>query len=177
VEVTKNEKKRPASSTAGPRYSSLTAMARLSRGVVRLNNSNTHNPVTDDIQKPNNNLTGFIYSTYSAAKRENHRDKSLNNRSNQDEAYASSTIGGSLSQISFEGSKPSSRTDSTYGGGVRGKIRGFSRVSCRNLLRKLSSINRTAFRAFKGRLIFATLTYPTNYPEDPKVCKKHLEAF
>ena len=26
-------------------------------------------------------------------------------------------------------------------------------------------------------MLFITLTYPTDYPEDPEVCKKHLEAF
>ena len=44
-------------------------------------------------------------------------------------------------------------------------------------MRKLASINRSAFRAFKGRLLFVTLTYPTDYPDDPEACKKHLEAF
>ena len=32
------------------------------------------------------------------------------------------------------------------------------------------------FRAFKGRLISITLTYPHQYPEDPEVCKNHLKA-
>jgi hypothetical protein len=41
----------------------------------------------------------------------------------------------------------------------------------------MASISRTAFRAFEGGLLFTTLTYPTDYPEDPEVCKKHLEAF
>ena len=49
-------------------------------------------------------------------------------------------------------------------------------MSRRNLLRKLASINRSAFRAFKGRLLFLTLTYPANYPDDPNLCKQHLEA-
>jgi hypothetical protein len=97
-------------------------------------------------------------------------------RSNQGEAYVCSAIGGSVSQISFEDSELSNRTGYTPSGGIRGKIRGFSRVSRRNLLRLLASINRTAFRAFKGRVIFITLTYPTDYPKDPKVCKGHLEA-
>jgi hypothetical protein len=56
-------------------------------------------------------------------------------------------------------------------------IRGFSRVSRRNLLRKFASINRTAFRAYKGRVFSVTLTYPHVYPEDPNVCKRHLKAF
>ena len=63
------------------------------------------------------------------------------------------------------------------GGGIRDRVRGFSRASRRNLLRRLASINRTAFRSFKGRLIFVTLTYSGEYPENPEVCKRHLRAF
>jgi hypothetical protein len=62
------------------------------------------------------------------------------------------------------------------GGGIRDKVRGFSRESRRNLLRRLASINRSAFRAFKGRIIFVTLTYPHEFPEDPELCKRHLKA-
>jgi hypothetical protein len=40
----------------------------------------------------------------------------------------------------------------------------------------MASINPTAFRAYKGRLVSIGLTYPSDYPEDPKLCKKHLEA-
>jgi hypothetical protein len=43
-------------------------------------------------------------------------------------------------------------------------------------LLRLASINRAAFKAFKGRLISMTLTYPHKYPEDPEVCKNHLKA-
>jgi len=62
------------------------------------------------------------------------------------------------------------------GGGIRDRVRGFSRASRRNLLRHLASINRSAFRAFKGRMIFVTLTYPCEYPKEPDVCKNHLKA-
>ena len=55
-------------------------------------------------------------------------------------------------------------------------MRGFSRASRRDLLRRLASINRSAFRYFKGRLIFVTLTYPDEYPDDPELCKGHLKA-
>jgi hypothetical protein len=55
-------------------------------------------------------------------------------------------------------------------------VRGFSRESRTNLLRRLASINRGAFKAFKGRMIFVTLTYPHEYPEDPELCKNHLKA-
>jgi hypothetical protein len=63
-----------------------------------------------------------------------------------------------------------------HGRGTRDRIRGFSRASRRNLLLRLASINRSALRAFKGRLISMTLTYPHEYPEDPEVCKNHLKA-
>jgi len=59
---------------------------------------------------------------------------------------------------------------------MRDRVRGFSRASRRNLLLRLASINRRAFRAFKGRLISITLTYPHEYPDDPEVCKGHLKA-
>jgi len=58
-------------------------------------------------------------------------------------------------------------------GGIRDRVRGFSRTSRTNLLRRLASINRAAF---KGRMIFVTLTYPHEYPEDPVRCKGHLKA-
>jgi hypothetical protein len=62
------------------------------------------------------------------------------------------------------------------GGGLRARVRAFSRASRRNLLRRLASINRSAFRAFRGRIIFVTLTYPHEHPEDPELCKRHLKA-
>jgi hypothetical protein len=60
---------------------------------------------------------------------------------------------------------------------MRDRVRGFSRASRRNLLLRLASINRRAFKAFKGRMISITLTYPHEYPEDPDICKRHLKAF
>jgi hypothetical protein len=64
-----------------------------------------------------------------------------------------------------------------HGRGIRDRVRGFSRESRRYLLRRLASINRRAFKTFRGRMIFVTLTYPKQYPEDPEVCKNHLKAF
>ncbi len=55
-------------------------------------------------------------------------------------------------------------------------MRGFSRASRRNLLRRQASINRSAFRASKARIILVTLTYPHEYPDDPQLCKGHLKA-
>ena len=97
-------------------------------------------------------------------------------RLNREVAYVSSAVGGSLSQLSFEGSGNRSRVATIHGGGIRGRIRGFSRTSRRNLLRRMASINRTTFRAHKGRVFCVTLTYPSKYPEDPDLCKKHLKA-
>ena len=100
------------------------------------------------------------------------------NRPDKPGAYLSSAVGGSLSSLSFEYHSTKdqvySGTDSSWG--MRGKVRGFSRASRRNLLRRIASIDRRAFRAFKGRLISVTLTYPHEYPEDPRVCKDNLKA-
>jgi hypothetical protein len=63
-----------------------------------------------------------------------------------------------------------------HGRGIRDRVRGFSRESRTNLLRRLASINRGAFKAFKGRMTFVTLTYPGEYPQDPVVCKRPLKA-
>jgi hypothetical protein len=147
---------------------------------------------------PPTDPTGFIYSSYRAAATETHRDKaplkvfptyraaptetqrdrlSLNS-SHQGVASVSSAVGGSVSTLSFEETKTSIRLSPSRrrSGGTRDRVRGFSRASRRNLLLRLASINRRAFRAFKGRLISTTLTYPHEYPEDPEVCKNHLKA-
>jgi hypothetical protein len=127
---------------------------------------------------PPTDPTGFIYPTYRAAQTETQRDKPPLKDSHQDVAYLSSAIGGSVSTLSFEDTKTSNRLSPRKhrGGGIRDKVRGFSRASRRNLLLRLASINRRAFRAFKGRMIFVTLTYPCEYPEDPELCKRHLKA-
>jgi hypothetical protein len=122
--------------------------------------------------------TGFIYPTYQAAGTVASRDKPPSKDSHQGVAYVSSSVGGSVSTLSFEDTKTSNRLSPSRrrSGGIRDRVRGFSRESRRNLLRRLASINRRAFRAFKGRLISITLTYPHEYPEDPEVCKNHLKA-
>ena len=98
------------------------------------------------------------------------------NTSTPECAYVTSAVGGSVSQVSLGDSAIGRRAATTHRGGIRGSIKGFSRGSRRNLLRRLASINRTAFRAYEGRLICITLTYPKEHPEDPEVCKKHLKA-
>jgi hypothetical protein len=127
---------------------------------------------------PPTDPTGFIYPTYRAAQTETQRGKHSLDNSHQRSAYVSSAVGGSVSTLSFEDTKTSNRLSPSRrrSGGIRDRVRGFSRESRRNLLRRLASINRAAFKAFKGRLISITLTYPHEYPEDPEVCKNHLKA-
>jgi len=139
---------------------------------------------------PSTDPTGFIYPayraagteafypTYRAAQTETHRDKQSLTSSHQPSAYVSSSVGGSVSTLSFENTTTKNQLSfhRRCGGGIRDRVRGFSRESRRNLLRRLASINRGAFRAFKGQMIFVTLTYPHEYPEDPEVCKNHLKA-
>jgi hypothetical protein len=122
--------------------------------------------------------TGFIYPSYQAAQTETLTDKHSLNSSHQGVAYVSSSVGGSLSTLSFEDNKTSNRLSPRKhcGRGIRERVQGFSSASRTNLLRRLASINRSAFRAFKGRMIFVTLTYPEEYPEDPELCKNHLKA-
>jgi hypothetical protein len=127
---------------------------------------------------PPTDPTGFIYPTYRAAQTETQRDKPSLKASYQGIAYVSSSVGGSVSTLSFQHTTPSNywSPPKRHGGGIRDRVRGFSRASRRNLLRHLASINRTAFKGFRGRMIFVTLTYPRKYPEDPELCKRHLKA-
>ena len=127
---------------------------------------------------PPTDHAGFIYPTYRAAQTETQIDKPSLKSPQQPSAYLSSAVGGSVSTLSFEDTTTKNRLSShrRCGGGIRDRVRGFSSTSRRNLLRRLASINRSAFRAFKGRIIFVTLTYPHEYPEDPELCKNHLKA-
>lgn len=58
-----------------------------------------------------------------------------------------------------------------YGGGKRGQIKEFSKASRRRLLQMLTQTQKSA------KPIFITLTYPGEYPQDPKLWKQHLEKF
>ena len=144
-----------------------------------MNNLKERNPLPNGIHESSEEPPGFIYPSYRAAVIEPHRDKPLLNGSHQGVAYVSSAVGGSVSTLSFEDNEIETRASShkRSGGGIRDKVRGFSRTSRRNLLRRLASINRGAFRAFKGRIISITLTYPHEHPKDPVLCKRHLKAF
>jgi hypothetical protein len=143
-----------------------------------MNNLKELNPISNGLQESSEDPPGFIYPTYRAAQTETHVDKPSLRNSHQEIAYVSSSVGGSVSTLSFEDTTPSNHwsAPTRRGGGIRDRVSGFTRASRRNLLRRLASINRSAFRAFKGRIIFVTLTYPHEYPEDPEVCKNHLKA-
>jgi hypothetical protein len=127
---------------------------------------------------PPTDPTGFIYPSYRAAPTSTQRDMPPLKSTHQPSAYVSSAVGGSVSTLSFEETITKNQLSPPMrrSGGIRDRVRGFSRESRRNLLRRLASINRRAFRTFKGRLISITLTYPHEYPEDPEVCKNHLKA-
>jgi hypothetical protein len=141
-------------------------------------NLKERNLIPNSVQGSSEDLPGFIYSSYRAAQTGTQRDMPSLESPHQGVAYLSSSVGGSVSTLSFEDATlrnywcPPMRR----GGGIRDRVRGFSRTSRRNLLRRLASINRRAFRAFKGRVIFVTLTYPHEYPQDPVLCKRHLKA-
>jgi hypothetical protein len=143
-----------------------------------MNNLKELNPISNGLQESSEHRLGFIYPTYRAAQTETHVEKPSPKCSHQRSAYVSSAVGGSVSTLSFEDTKTSNRLSPRKhrGGGIRDRVRGFSRESRKNLLRRLASINRDAFEAFKGRMIFVTLTYPGEYPQDPVVCKRHLKA-
>src|SRR5829696_3069220 len=144
-----------------------------------MNNLKELNPVPTSELGSSEDPPGFIYPTYRAAQTETQRDKPSLKSSHQEVAYVSSSVGGSVSTLSFEDTTTKNQLSlpSHRGGGTRDKVRGFSRASRTNLLLRLANINRRAFRAFKGRIIFVTLTYPHEYPEDPQLCKSNLKAF
>jgi hypothetical protein len=121
---------------------------------------------------------GFIYRSYRAAHTDTDRDKPPLKGSHQGVARVSSSVGGSVSTLAFEDTPKNHRNSPTThrGRGIRERVRGLSRASRRNLLRRFASINRDAFRAFKGRVLFVTLSYSHEYPQDPQDCKAHLKA-
>jgi hypothetical protein len=126
---------------------------------------------------PPTDPTGFIYPTYRAAPTDTNREKPPSKDSHQGVAYVSSAVGGSVSTLSFEDTTTKNRLrHSKRLGGTRDKVRGFSRASRTYLLRRLASINRSAFKDFRGRIIFVTLTSPHEWPEEPELCKRHLKA-
>jgi hypothetical protein len=127
-----------------------------------MNNLKERNSVLNGLQESSEDPPGFIYPTYRAARTETHRDEPPPKSPHQGVAYVSSSVGGSVSTLSFNDTTIKSQLSSyrRCGGGIRDKVRGFSRTSRRYLLLRLASINRRAFRTYKGRMIFVTLTYP-----------------
>jgi hypothetical protein len=144
-----------------------------------MNNLKEHIPIPNGIQGSSEDPPGFIYPSYRAAPTATLTDKPSLNDSHQRVAHVSSAVGGSLSTLSFEETNRTSWSLPTtrHGGGTRGPVRGFSRASRKNLLRHFASINRSAFRAFEGKVFSLTLTYPRQFPDDPELCKRHLKAF
>jgi len=161
-----------------PYHLTPNTLPRASREKSLMNNLKELNPISNDLQETSDDPPGFIYPTYRAAQTETHVEKPSPKSSHQGVAYLSSAVGGSVSTVSFEDTKTRNQLSlpKRHGRGIRDKVRGFSRGSRTNLLRRLASINRSAFRAFRGRIIFVTLTYPHEYPEEPEVCKNHLKA-
>jgi hypothetical protein len=161
-----------------PYHLSPNTLPRASREKSLMSNLKEHIPIPNSVQESSEDPLGFIYPTYRAAPTSTQRDMPSLKSSHQPSAYVSSAVGGSVSTLSFEDTTTKNQLSShrRCGGGIRDRVRGFSRESRRNLLRRLASINRAAFKAFKGRLISITLTYPHEYPEDPEVCKNHLKA-
>jgi hypothetical protein len=143
-----------------------------------MNNLKERNSVTTSELGSSEDSSGFIYPTYRAASTETQRDEASLKTSRQGVAYVSSSVGGSVSTLSFEDTTTKNQLGlpKRRGGGIRERVKGFSRASRTNLLRCLASINRGAFKAFRGRIIFVTLTYPGEYPQDPALCKGHLKA-
>lgn len=82
--------------------------------------------------------------------------------------YASFRDGGSVVEV-----RPG-RADLRYrqaGGGRRGNVQQFTKASRRRLLRRVGSLERAVLP------LFVTLTYPAEWPENPREWKRHLKAF
>ena len=78
-------------------------------------------------------------------------------------------VGGSL--LAVKGRKPVERK---HKAGLRGNVEGFSNASRRRLMRKIAAIDR---ETLETPPIFGTLTYPGEWPSDPKQWKRDLDAW
>lgn len=87
-------------------------------------------------------------------------------RKQLDLAYITYSEGGELIKFRRPGEAPP-------GGGVRGKVEGFSYASRRRMIDMLNSLNREQ----SGLPIFLTLTYPNDWPGSPREWKKHLDTW
>ncbi len=140
-----------------------------------MNNSCSHHPDSDSVKNSFEGPSGFIFRAYSAAKEDFPKDEPLMTSPNQEYAYLSSTVGGSSSILSFEETHKGNQVSppKNRGGGIRGKVTEFSEASRLTFLRCLASIDYTTF---EGKIYYLTLTYADIWPEDPQICKRHLEA-
>ena len=96
-----------------------------------MNNLKERNLVQNSVQESSEDPPGFIYPAYRAAQTETQRGKHSLDNSHQGVAYVSSSVGGSVSTLSFEDTtiKNRLRPCKRLGGGTRDKVRGFSRAS------------------------------------------------
>lgn len=74
--------------------------------------------------------------------------------------------------VVVEASKSKISTGRRYGGGLRGKVTGFSSSSRRRLMRLVGIVDQRC-----DPPLFVTLTYPGVWPEDGRVWKRHLDNF
>lgn len=82
-----------------------------------------------------------------------------------------SAVGGSTSILDLRIPNKIRRRIRT-GGGIKGRIKAFSRSSRNRLLRLGASIN---LEALTGPVLWITLTYPSNWPDDSDVWNTHLQ--
>src|SRR5918994_3778050 len=82
-------------------------------------------PEPDILCAPSTDPAGFIYPTYRAAGTEASRDKHSLKSSHQGVAYVSSSVGGSVSTLSFQDTTPSNywRPPMRRAGGIRDRVR------------------------------------------------------
>ena len=89
-----------------------------------MNNLKERKPVPNGIQESSEDAPGFIYPTYRAAQTETQRDEASLKTSHQGVAYVSSSVGGSVSTLSFEDTKISNRLSPSRrcSGGIRDRV-------------------------------------------------------
>jgi hypothetical protein len=96
-----------------------------------MNNLEERNLDSNSVQESSEDPPGFIYSSYRVAQTDTNSDKPPLTGSHQEVAFVSSSVGGSVSILSFEDTKTSNRLSPSRrcGGGIRDRVRGFSRAS------------------------------------------------
>ncbi len=88
-------------------------------------------------------------------------------------AQITSAVGGSLSQLTFPKNHKKGNVHTRRGGGTRAVVKGLSNSSRLRFMREMASID---FSKIRGRLLFATLTFPKNrWPSDPEMWKRNLQ--